>query len=661
MNTTKIAIGAALAGAFALGVTVVGFSSARQDAGPSTHSSEKVSTSFSELQENEIRDIVRAYLLENPEVIIEAVNEYSARQQLAEVERTRVVAEQNLTALLDANTGFVAAKDQSKAKVAVVELYDYHCGFCKRATPIINDMVNRDSEIKVVLRELPILREESEYAAEMSLAARDQGKFLAFHNALMEAPGVLSKDRVQEIARDLDLDVAQMELLIAQAFNIFLLYRGAQNQHLSEASAAAVARIVGEMERMNDARYEERRERRWRRGRRVVPLLSDTAPAVPDAKTLRAVTERAGQAFLNMGLSIRKVEVWETARLPAELQQSVIGVGRGRRLTEEIRRPMARKPPPPPVRGFVVVSAQLEDGRWMSVATALRDRNVRALRPLMIQTVVLYLLLLVPLIWIGRYISRPLHRLTKVANDFQPGMKEPVPESGPPDTRQLISAFNAMNERVGAMLDEKDIMLGAIGHDLRTPLAALRVRIENVADDVERERMIAGIEDMDRTLDDILSLARMGRSAEPKEATDISALIETVVDEFDDLGQAVAFRRGDRHVMKVRGVLLRRALRNLISNAIAYGEHALISVEKSGDQLSIIVDDSGPGIPDDKIEAMFDPFARAERSRNRSTGGSGLGLTLARSIARTHGGDVRLENRSEGGLRASIILPVESS
>ena len=216
MNTTKIAIGAALVGAFALGVTVVGFSSARQDAKPSTHSSEQVSTSFSELQENEIRDIVRAYLLENPEVIIEAVNEYSARQQLAEVERTRVVAEQNLAALLDANTGFVAAKDQSKAKVAVVELYDYHCGFCKRATPIINDMVNKDSDIKVVLRELPILREESEYAAEMSLAARDQGKFLEYHNALMEAPGVLSKERVQDIARDLDLDVAQMEAAIGK-------------------------------------------------------------------------------------------------------------------------------------------------------------------------------------------------------------------------------------------------------------------------------------------------------------------------------------------------------------------------------------------------------------------------------------------------------------
>lgn len=449
-------------------------------------------------------------------------------------------------------------------------------------------------------------------------------------------------------------------LLIAQAFNIFLLYRGAQNQHLSEASTAAVARIIGEMERMNDARYEERRERRSRRGRRVIPLISETAPVLPDAQPLRSVTERAGQAFLNMGLSVRTVEVSETLKLPTALQQSVIGVGRGRRLSVEIRRPMGQRPAPPPVRGFVIASVEMDDGRWISVATALRDRNIRTMRPLLIQTVILYLLLLAPLIWIGRYISRPLQRLTQVANDFQPGMRDSVPESGPPDTRQLISAFNAMNERVGAMLDEKDVMLGAIGHDLRTPLAALRVRIENVADEVERERMIAGIEDMDRTLDDILSLARLGRSAEPMETTDVSALIETVVDEFADMGRDVTFERGERHVIDVRGVLLRRALRNLISNAITYGQNAMISVDKSGDRLSIHVDDSGPGIPDEKIEAMFDPFVRAEESRNRSTGGSGLGLTLARSIARTHGGDVKLENRPEGGLRASLILPVQA-
>ena len=452
-------------------------------------------------------------------------------------------------------------------------------------------------------------------------------------------------------------------LLIAQAFNIFLLYRGAQNQSLSEASAAAIARIVGEMERMTDARYEEwreRRERRSRRGRGVVPLISETAPVVPDSRKLQLVTERAGQAFVNMGLNIQSVEVYEATRLPTILQRSVIGVGRGRRLTAEIRQPMGGKPARPPVRGFVVVMAQMEDGRWISIATALRDRGVRALRPLLIQTVVLYLLLLVPLIWIGRYISRPLQRLTKVANDFQPGARETVPESGPPDTRQLISAFNAMNGRVGAMLDEKDVMLGAIGHDLRTPLAALRVRIESVTDDVERERMIAGIEDMDRMLDDILSLARLGRSAEPMEATDICALIETVVDEFGDLGQDVSFQRGERNVVKVREVLLRRALRNLVSNAITYGNNATISVDKSGDHLSIHVDDSGPGIPDDRIESMFDPFSRAEESRNRATGGSGLGLTIARSVARTHGGDVKLDNRSEGGLRASIILPANS-
>ena len=200
-------------------------------------------------------------------------------------------------------------------------------------------------------------------------------------------------------------------------------------------------------------------------------------------------------------------------------------------------------------------------------------------------------------------------------------------------------------------------MLGAIGHDLRTPLAALRVRVESVEDESERERMIAGIEDIDHTLDDILSLARLGRSAEQSDPVDIRSLIETIVDEFSDLGHEVRYQRGEKQSALVRETLIRRALRNLIGNAILYGKAADISVEKSGDRLMIHVDDQGPGIADAKIDSMFEPFLRGEGSRNRATGGSGLGLTLARAIARDHGGDIILKNREKGGLRATLVLP----
>ena len=279
-------------------------------------------------------------------------------------------------------------------------------------------------------------------------------------------------------------------------------------------------------------------------------------------------------------------------------------------------------------------------------------------RTLLFQTITIYLLMLIPLIFLGRYISRPLKSLTARARSFQPGESEILEEQGPPDTRELIRAFNDMSSRVTSMLNEKDVMLGAIGHDLRTPLAALRVRVENVEDEAERSRMVAGIEDMDQMLNDILSLARLGRSTEPSGPVDIRSLIETIVDEFTDLGHIVHYQRGEKQIATVRETLLRRALRNLIGNAILYGKSADISVEMSGDKLMIIVDDDGPGIPEDRIDAMFEPFQRGEISRNRATGGSGLGLTLARAIARDHGGDIILENREQGGLRAILCLPV---
>ena len=211
MNSIKIAIGAALVGGIILGATAIGFSSAQPEETQSKAPKEQVSSSFSQLEEDEIGKIVRAYLMENPEVIIEAVNEYQARLQIAAEEQARLLAAENLDRLLDPRTSFVGGKNPAKAKIAVIELYDYHCGFCKRAAGMMNEMARSDASIQVIMRELPILREESDYAAEMSLAARDQGKFMKFHMALMEAPGVLTKDRVQKIARDQGLDVAKME------------------------------------------------------------------------------------------------------------------------------------------------------------------------------------------------------------------------------------------------------------------------------------------------------------------------------------------------------------------------------------------------------------------------------------------------------------------
>ncbi|MCB8828845.1 two-component sensor histidine kinase, partial [Escherichia coli] len=193
-------------------------------------------------------------------------------------------------------------------------------------------------------------------------------------------------------------------------------------------------------------------------------------------------------------------------------------------------------------------------------------------------------------------------------------------------------------------------MLGAIGHDLRTPLAALRVRIESVEDDADRTRMADTITEMNRTLDDILSLARVGRPSEAPTEVDLAALVDAVVEDFRDLGQDVAFEEAARLRMRLRPALMRRAVRNLIENAVKYGGGAAVRLVVTPQAVEIEVADRGPGIPDARLDEVFVPFTRLESSRNRDTGGIGLGLALARTIVREAGGDIRLSNRAGGGL-----------
>ncbi len=264
-------------------------------------------------------------------------------------------------------------------------------------------------------------------------------------------------------------------------------------------------------------------------------------------------------------------------------------------------------------------------------------------------------------LWIVlRRITGPLAQLTRRTERFSenPGVSEPIEPSGPQDVRRLILAHNAMEARIGAMLDEKDVMLGAIGHDLKTPLAALRVRIEGVDDATIREKMANSIEDITRTLDEILLLARIGRADRPAESTELYALLASVVEEFEDMDRPVTLVEGQRLAAKVHLTWLKRGVRNLVSNALRYGGSAKVELLKDGAEAVIRIEDEGPGIPQDRIADMLEPFIRGEASRNRATGGAGLGLTIARAVAERHGGRLVLANRDGGGLRAELRLPL---
>ena len=272
-------------------------------------------------------------------------------------------------------------------------------------------------------------------------------------------------------------------------------------------------------------------------------------------------------------------------------------------------------------------------------------------------SILTFVALLVAVAWLAARVTRPLRRLTESADKFSGAAPlQPLEPEGPPDMRRAIEAFNGLSRRISDLLGEKDQMLGALGHDLRTPLASVRIRAAGMRPVAERTALFSTVDGMERMIEDILTLARTGRSAEPLARVDVRALLLGVVDEFSAQGGSVELEPGAPIVWSLRPDLVTRALRNLVDNAVRYAGGARLGAAIEGQALILRVEDEGPGLPADQLEEVLRPFARLDRSRNRATGGAGLGLAIALSIARLHGGAVELENRAEGGLSARLRL-----
>ena len=258
-----------------------------------------------------------------------------------------------------------------------------------------------------------------------------------------------------------------------------------------------------------------------------------------------------------------------------------------------------------------------------------------------------------------RYLTKPLAAFARAAHRLGVDVKAPpLPESGPAEVRQAIQAFNQMQERLRRFVDDRTQMIAAISHDLGTPITRLRLRAEFVEDAEEQKKMLADLDDMEKMVSSALSLARDEASCEPYAMVDLRTLLQRVCEGKADEGHDVTLDVGDDPVaFNCRPAALRRALANLIDNAIKYGGHARVSIKNDRQKVVLRIDDNGPGIPEDLREEVFKPFRRLEVSRSRETGGTGLGLTVARTIVRSHGGEISLTNREEGGLRIDVILP----
>ena len=430
-----------------------------------------------------------------------------------------------------------------------------------------------------------------------------------------------------------------LALFVAQAINFTLLLRERQRIELTAQTAPGVFRIVDALDSRPDQRAGDEADRRGR-----VRFL-DAAPPL-QGQSRPDVERRARAMFDDVGLSVRSIHAAEQPQLlPLRRWDNFrMRAGGDRHGHVHVTR--------------LAMAVEYQPGKWALTQTRIGDRPPRFGGWLVGQTLILYAIVLLPLLWVGRRLARPLKQLTASAEQFAlTGSADAVEERGPGDVRQLTMAFNAMRSRIFAMLNEKDRMLGAIGHDLRTPLASLRVRTESVEDEGERARMSETIEEMNRMLEDILSLARAGRSSEARQKVDLSALADAVVEDFLELGSPVDLADSARAVANVRPQQIRRALRNLIENAIVYGERAHVSVERADGTVRLIVADDGPGIAEERMAEMMEPFTRLEGSRNRETGGAGLGLALVRAIMIEHGGALKLANRAQGGLEASLVLP----
>lgn len=308
----------------------------------------------------------------------------------------------------------------------------------------------------------------------------------------------------------------------------------------------------------------------------------------------------------------------------------------------------------------LTLSVPLSDGQWLNVATGFRPARPVWAWPSVVSMLLAAFTIVVVVVISVRRITRPLKALSGAAERLGRGEEvAPLSERGPAEVRHTTAAFNAMQERLTRFVRDRTAMLAAISHDLRTPLTSLRLHAELVEDAEARAKLLEILEEMQRMTEATLAFAREEAGREDTRIVDLSALVQSLCDDLAELGMDVSFRPAPKSPVSCRPVSLRRALRNMIENAVAYGRRARLSLEDRRGEYAIVVDDDGPGIAEADRERVFGPFVRLEESRSRATGGIGLGMAIARSILRAHGGDISLENRDEGGLRATLHLPKE--
>jgi signal transduction histidine kinase len=304
------------------------------------------------------------------------------------------------------------------------------------------------------------------------------------------------------------------------------------------------------------------------------------------------------------------------------------------------------------------VQVPLHDGTLVTFdSSVLPPVGTTTLRLALTLAVLLATVIVISLVAV-RWVTGPLSVLADAAEKLGENInRPPIPEAGPAEVQRAARSFNAMQQRLSRSMAERSRVLTAMSHDLKTPITRMRLRTDMLEDEAVREKFDRDLAEMEQMVTQTLEFMRDATDTEPVQRVDVMALLESLQGDYEDMGKAVRISGRVSRPLAARPVALRRCLTNLVDNGIRYGVRATIDVAEEAGRVVVRVLDEGPGIPEAELERAFEPFFRGDASRSRETGGFGLGLGIARNIARAHGGDLVLKNRAEGGLAAILTLP----
>ncbi|MFC1336411.1 MAG: HAMP domain-containing protein [gamma proteobacterium symbiont of Clathrolucina costata] len=446
-------------------------------------------------------------------------------------------------------------------------------------------------------------------------------------------------------------------LVLAQLFTAFILLRDRGQALYDAVRQNLIVRTTGIVRLLDPLTPAERQ--------RLLPLLSGSDLQVTLSQQPLPLIDNEAESRLASEVVKRQL----VAHIPDKrnIRVSVEGTVMQSTMHGMLQRMMGGPPMSGPwayARGvhamarFFRIQIELADGTWVRFERGLPEEMFDWPVTLLIALSVLLLSVILLSLFGVHTIVRPLRELRQAAEGLGKDIHQPPLEpTGPSEVRETARAFNTMQQRLKNYIEDRAGILAAVSHDLKTPLTRLRLRTDLMDDDELREKTHKDLEDMEAMVTATLDFMRGTETGETSQRLDLMALLESVQQDAQEAGKTVSI---NGHVVSPytgKPLALKRCIVNLVENAVRYGGSCEISVEERNQEVVVDICDQGPGIPEDMLEKVFAHFVRVESSRAQHTGGTGLGLGIARNIARAHGGDLALSNRSNGGLCARLKLP----